>query len=185
MMEQLNPRARSDEYGSRINRVHSPVLGHGIPPLTVVLASFLPALIMTSALPFIPPFGFMMLVAWRIVRPGLFPVWIGLPLGAFDDLFSGQPFGSAILLWSLAMIAIELVEARFPWRNFVQDWLAISALVALYILAAAFVSGAKLTVPGVAALLPQILFSALLFPLVARLVARWDRLRLKRFVKVS
>ena len=115
----------------------------------------------------------------------MFPVWIGLPLGAFDDLFSGQPFGSAILLWSLAMIAIELVEARFPWRNFVQDWLAISALIALYILAAAFVSGAKLTVPGVAALMPQILFSALLFPLVARLVARWDRLRLKRFVKVS
>ncbi len=184
-MDRLNPRARSDEYGSRINRVHSPVLGHGVPPATVMLASFLPTLILTGALPFMPPFGFMMLVAWRIVRPGLFPVWIGLPLGAFDDLFSGQPFGSAILLWSLAMIAIELVDARFPWRNFVQDWLAVCALIVLYILAAAFLSGTTPTVPGIVSLVPQIIISALLFPLVARLVARWDRLRLMRFIKVG
>ena len=63
-----------------------------------------------------------MLLGWRMVRPGLLPLWAGAPLGAFDDLVSGQPFGSAILLWSLAMIAIELIETRFPWRGFWQDW---------------------------------------------------------------
>ncbi len=77
----------------------------------------------------LPPFGFMLLVAWRQVRPGLLPVWAGLPLGLFDDIYSGQPFGSAMLLWSLAMILLELVEARFPWRNFLLDWLVSAVLI--------------------------------------------------------
>src|SRR3546814_6157237 len=50
-------------------------------------------------------------------------MWSGAVLGAIDDRFSGQPFGSAILLWSLAMLVLEFVEARFPWRGFWQDWL--------------------------------------------------------------
>ena len=36
----------------------------------------------------------------------------------FDDLFSGQPMGSAMLLWSVAMIALEAIEQRFPWRGY-------------------------------------------------------------------
>lgn len=183
-MDRLNPNARSDQYGSRINRVHSPALGYGIPPLTVLLASVLPSLVLTSSIPYMPPLGFLMLLAWRIVRPGLFPAWIGFSLGAIDDLFSGQPFGSAILLWSLAMIAIELIETRFPWRSFVQDWGVISGMIALYALLGAFLSGAPVTVHGLIALVPQIIISVLLFPLLARQVARLDRLRLKRFIKV-
>lgn len=184
-MDRLNPHARRDEYGSRIGRVHSPVLVHGIPPLTIILGSILPSLVMSSALPFVPPFGFIFLIAWRIVRPGLFPVWIGLPLGLVDDLFSGQPFGSAIFLWSIAMIAIELIEARFPWRNFIQDWLTMSGVITSYIIAAALFSGAEVTLHGVLALIPQALLSVLLFPIIARMVARLDRLRLMRIRKVG
>ncbi len=82
----------------------------------------------------------MILIAWRLVRPGLLPLWIGMPLGAFDDLFSGQPFGSAIMLWSLAMLALEAVEARFPWRNVWQDWAAAAALIAAYLILGGFVA---------------------------------------------
>ena len=121
-MERMNPRSRSDAYGSRINRSHSTVLANGVPYLSIMLASVLPLIVIASALPIVPPLGFLMLIGWRLVRPGLLPVWAGFPLGLFDDLFSGQPLGSAALLWSLAMIAVEVIETRFPWRSFAQDW---------------------------------------------------------------
>ncbi len=71
----------------------------------------------------------MILIAWRIQRPGLLPMWIGLPLGAFDDLFSGQPFGCAILLWSLALLALEAIETRFPGAGSGKDWVTASGLL--------------------------------------------------------
>ncbi len=179
-MDRVNPNARSDAYGSRINRDHSPVLVYSIPVLSVLAASMLPSLILASSVPIVPPFGFLMLLGWRLVRPGLFPVWAGFPLGAFDDLFSGQPFGSAILLWSLVMIGIEIIEARFPWRSFVQDWMTFSMVIIGYILAAMLFSGADVTIPGIIAVGPQALLSLLLFPIIARMVARFDRFRLMR-----
>jgi len=182
-MDQLNPHARRDEYGSRINRSHSPVLVYSIPYLTVIIGIIVPNLILTSAVPIVPPLGFMMLLAWRIVRPGLFPIWIGFPLGAIDDMFSGQPFGSSILLWSLAMIAIEVVEARFPWRTYMQDWMNLSLVITVYIFAAALISGAEIGYAIILAIVPQLLLSVLLFPIIARMVSRLDRLRLMR-VKV-
>lgn len=179
-MERTDPRSRRDAYGSRINRTHSPALAYAVPWGTILLGSLLPLFPIASAAPVVPPIGLMTLVAWRLVRPGLMPVWAGLPLGAFDDLFSGQPFGSAILLWSLAMIAIETIEIRFPWRSFVQDWLIAGAIVATYIVAAAVVSGAHLYAPLLAALLPQILLSLLLYPIIARMISILDRFRLLR-----
>lgn len=98
-MERYAPRARRDAYGPRINREHSPLVALTIPWLSIMVGSLLPMLFIATALPLVPPTGFLMLVAWRLVRPGLLPVWAGLPLGFFDDLFSGQPLGSAILLW--------------------------------------------------------------------------------------
>lgn len=179
-MERVNPNARRDEYGSRINRAHSPVLVYSIPPLTILLGSFISIIPIATAIPFMPPLGFLLLIAWRLVRPGLFPLWIGFPLGMFDDLFSGQPFGSAILLWSLAMIAIEIVDYRFPWRSFAQDWIAVGVAIASYVVAAALISGGAIAMAGLMALIPQILLSALIYPMVARMVARLDRLRLMR-----
>ncbi|MGB7407257.1 MAG: rod shape-determining protein MreD [Pontixanthobacter sp.] len=179
-MDRVNPRARFDEYGSRINRSHSPLLASSVAPLSIMLASLLPNLVLSGAVPFIPPLGFIFLIAWRMVRPGLLPVWIGFPLGMFDDLFSGQPFGSAIMLWSLTMIAIEMVEARFPWRSHFQDWMTMSALIAAYLIIAAIFSGGVLSLTVFVALGPQLLISALLLPLITRIVAALDRLRLKR-----
>ncbi|MXO90189.1 rod shape-determining protein MreD [Pontixanthobacter aquaemixtae] len=179
-MDQVNPKARSDEYGSRINRAHSPVLFYAVPYLTILLGSILPTLPIASALPLIPPMGFIILLAWRMIRPGLFPVWVGFPLGMFDDLFSGQPFGSAIMLWSISMIVFDILEARFPWRSFAQDWLTLGLGIAAYLLIGAVLSGAPLTLPGLIALAPQILLSFMIYPMVVRVIARLDRLRLKR-----
>jgi rod shape-determining protein MreD len=107
-------------------------------------------------------------------------VWAGIPLGAFDDLFSGQPLGSAIMLWSLSMLAIEIIEIRFKWRAFWQDWAIAGVMITLYVLAAAPIARFALTPQHLAVMAPQIVFSILLFPVIARLVARLDRARLSR-----
>ncbi|MBA4052932.1 MAG: rod shape-determining protein MreD, partial [Erythrobacter sp.] len=111
--------------------------------------------------------------------------WAGAPLGAFDDLFSGQPFGSAILLWSLAMIAIEAIEARFPWRGFWQDWFTAGVIAAVCWLASLVVSGASLTPEMLLVAAPQALASVLLYPMIARIVAGLDRFRLSRARRID
>lgn len=179
-MERLNLRSRSDAYGRRINRDHSVVLAHAVPWITIMVGSLVPIVPIASAVPLMPPLGFMLLIAWRLVRPGLLPLWAGFPLGLFDDLFSGQPLGSAILLWSIAMLAIEAVEARFPWRGFLLDWIAAAAVIALYLFVSAIFSGADVGSAVGFALIPQFAFSVLLFPLIARIVSALDRLRLLR-----
>ena len=179
-MERIDPRARSDDYGRRINRTHSPILATVVPWASVLIASVLPIFVIASGLPWLPPLGFIMLLAWRLVRPGLFPVWAGIPLGAFDDLFSGQPFGSAIMLWSLAMLAIEGVETRFPWRSFAQDWFTAGLVLLVYCPIAMLVSGAVPSLPALVALGPQIMLSVLLFPVFARFISYLDRMRLRR-----
>lgn len=180
-MERYAPRERRDAYGPRINREHSPLIALTLPWLSIMLGSLLPMLVIATALPLVPPTGFLMLVAWRLVRPGLLPVWAGLPLGFFDDLFSGQPLGSGILLWSLTMIAIELLDRRIPWRTFAQDWIVAAIAVLGYLVASLLVSGATPTAPAVVALAPQVVLSALLFPAAARVTSALDRMRLFRW----
>jgi rod shape-determining protein MreD len=180
VIDQLSTRARRDRYGSKINRAHSPALAHAVPWITVMLASLLPQLPIASAVPLVPPLGYMTLLSWRLVRPGLLPVWAGFPLGAFDDLFSGQPFGSAIVLWSITMIGIELVEARFPWRGFFQDWIVAGVVVTWYLVIAAMFSGGRIGGTALAVLVPQIVVSIVLIPVMSRFVAGLDRFRLTR-----
>lgn len=183
-MERMEPRARSDAYGSRINRSHSPLVANIVPWLSILLGSLLPIFPIAAALPMVPPLGFLMLLGWRLVRPGLLPVWAGFPLGLFDDLFSGQPFGFAILFWSATLLTIEFVEMRLPWRAFWQDWFTAGILVAAYILGGWMLSGATPTLPSFVALVPQLVFSILVFPIIARFIARLDRLRLRRWKRV-
>ena len=184
-METLNPKSRRDPFGSRINRAQSPWLAYGLPWLSIVLGSLTPWLPIIAPAPVVPPLGFMMLLAWRLLRPGLLPLWAELPLGLFDDLYSGQPLGSGMLLFSLVLIAIELIEIRFPWRNFWLDWLTASAILTVYLFIAALLVGAPLTFERPPVILPQLLLSIVLFPLVARLVAQFDRLRLMRVRRIG
>lgn len=180
-MERNDPRARSDAYGSRINRSHSPLLANLIPWSSIIIASILPIFVVAAALPMVPPLGLLMLLSWRLVRPGLMPVWAGLPLGLVDDLFSGQPFGFAMFTWSLVMIGIELVETRLPWRAFWQDWFTAGIFIMVYILAGWLLSGGQPNLHSLIALAPQLVLTVLIFPITARLVALLDRVRLTRW----
>ncbi len=183
-MDPLNPSAQQDAFGQKINRDHHPVLANLVPWATIMLASIAPLSPVIAPAPVFPPLAFLLLVAWRQLRPEVLPLWAGFPLGMFDDLYSGQPFGSGIFLFSVAMIVLDLIEARFPWRNFWQNWMAASVLITGYLAIAGLVSGAELTFVQLRLLVPQVLLSVLLFPIVASLAALLDRLRLLRVRRI-
>ncbi|MBW8755065.1 MAG: rod shape-determining protein MreD [Sphingomonadales bacterium] len=177
--------AVNNRFRRRINRAPSPLLARAVPWASVMLGSLLPAWLFLASAPYVPPVGFLMLLAWRQLRPGLLPVWAGLPLGLFDDLYSGQPMGSAILLWSVAMIALELIELRFPWRNFALEWLVATALILVYIVAALGAANAAGGNTPMAVLAPQVILAVLLYPFIGRIVAALDRFRLIPLMDMS
>lgn len=185
-MDGLDPPIRHRAYGgAKINRVQSPWRARSVHYITIVLGSLIPFFVMADIMPIAAPLGFMVFLGWRLMRPGLMPMWAGVPLGAFDDLVSGQPFGSGIFLWSLTMIALELVDTRFPWRGFWQDWFTAGLGIALYIVAAMLVSGATISPTLFGLILPQIALSILLYPLLTRAIARADRFRLSRARRIG
>jgi len=177
--------AVQSRFQRRINREPSPLVARSVPWLSIMLASVLPAWFFMASAPYVPPFGFLTLVAWRQLRPGLLPVWAGLPLGFFDDLYSGQPLGSAILLWSVAMIVLELIELRFPWRNFALEWLVATALIAVYIVVSLGAANAAGGSAPIAVLVPQLILTVLVYPFVGRIVAALDRFRLIPFLEMN
>lgn len=182
MMPFRLPKARGDQFRRRINRAPSPLLARGVPWLTIMAGSLLPSWLSIASAPILPPFGYLLLLAWRQLRPGLLPIWAGLPLGLFDDLFSGQPFGSAVLIWSLTMILFEAIEARFPWRNFLVEWAMATGFVAAYAFCATVIANLAGGAAPIVVTAPQIAIGALVYPLVGRFVAASDRFRLLPFM---
>jgi rod shape-determining protein MreD len=178
-------RARRRAMRSRINRVPSPLLANSMAWITVALGSILATILVIASAPIMPPLGFLVFVAWRQLRPGLLPVWAGLPLGMIDDLYSGQPFGSAVLLWSLAAIALDLVETRIPWRGFATEWLVSSALIATYTIACLILANLASATTPLLFIVPQMLLSILVYPLICRIVALADRARLIPIVELQ
>lgn len=166
---------------ARINRAPSPTIAVTLPWLLVMLGSLSPTWPIIASAPIVPPVGFLLLVAWQQLRPGLFPVWAGFPLGLFDDLFSGQPIGSAVVLWSAAMLGLDFLEARFPWRGVAFNWLTASGFILGYLLIAREIANATGVTTSLASMAPQMLLAVLAYPIAARLVGAVDRLRLVSF----
>ena len=166
----------------RIGEPPSQLRLQAIPIVSVLLASALPMMLpLIAAWAYLPPLGLLLFLAWRLLHPSLWPVWIGLPLGLWDDLLSGQPVGSAMGLWTIALLAIDFIDQRTYWRGYWQDWM-IAAVATSIIIAA----GAALAHPGaeISRLLGlvglQIAASILLFPMMVRVAAWLDRIRLFR-----
>lgn len=149
-----------------------------VPVVATMLASLATLLPMIATAPLMPPAGFVMLLAWRLLRPELWPVWIGIPLGLFDDIFSGQPIGTAMSLWTLTLLIFDLIDSYVIWRDYWIDWLFAAIGLALYILAGYWFSGLRGSPMELNVLLPQILLSILIFPLFVRICVRLDRWRL-------
>ncbi len=153
-----------------------PGRARALPWATVMAASTLTIFPIIATLPLFPPTGLLMLLAWRLLARFALRPWAAAPLGFFDDLLSGQPLGSAVLLWSLSFLVIDLIEERMVFRDFWQDWLIAAGAIAFCL-----IGGRLIAVPIGAhidtVLLAQILASVLLFPVAARIVAWIDRKR--------
>ncbi|MBD3761951.1 rod shape-determining protein MreD [Sphingomonadaceae bacterium G21617-S1] len=151
-----------------------------IPVLSVLAGSAMALVPVIATEPIVPPFGLMMLLAWRLLRPEIWPVWAALPLGLADDLMSGHYLGTAMILWTVAFLVLEWVDQLLLWREGWIEW-AIAAVA----LPALGVGAWALSQPGdshtsVLTILPQTIGAVLLFPAILRLTAALDTWRLKR-----
>lgn len=186
MIERLLPWLRGRALRrSRINLEPSPAISTVLPWLSVMFLSMVSFSPIIASAAVLPPLSFMTLMGWRLLRPGMLPVWAGAPLGAFDDLYSGQPFGSAITLWSLAMIAMEAIDGRFRYRGFVQDWVAAAGLFFAYIVLSALLVTAAGGSAALYTVVPQVVLTVLLYPALTGFVVVLDRLRLLPVKTVS
>ncbi len=159
----------------------APLMSRGraraLPWLTVIAGSVATALVpVVAPVPLLPPGGLLMRRGWRLLVPHSLRRWAAAPLGFVDDLVSGQPLGSAVLLWSLAFLLIDLLEQRLVFRDFWQDW-----LIGAGALIGCVLGGRLIAVPLGAAvdapLAGQALATVLLFPAATRLVAWIDAKR--------
>lgn len=159
---------------SPLDDAPDPGLRRFVPAATVVAGSSLTLWPVVASFPFLPPFGLLMLLGWRLARPERVRIWTPLPLGLFDDLVSGQPLGCAMLLWTVCFFVIDLLDQRLASRDFWQDWLVATGAISLCV-----VAGRLLATPIGAhvdtALLLQGTVAILLFPLATRLCVMFDR----------
>ena len=165
--------------GRRINQGPLP-FAQFLPAATVVLASLLTALPIVSTRGWYPEFGYLALLAWRLLRSDPWPAWWAAPLGLVNDLFTGQPIGFSVARWSATMLALDLIDRRTMWRDYWIEW--ILAAVFLFIhdwfdWQVASAVGARVPFTAV---LPSTVIAVLTFPVVAWIVSRIDRWRLGR-----
>jgi rod shape-determining protein MreD len=156
-----------DVPGERIRRL--------MPSITVALATLLMALPIPLAWGAVPHVALLLVIIWASLQPRLMPTWGALLLGLFADLVSGLPFGLSALLFTGAVIAVRLGEARVEGHSLVMDW----GFAAILVLAAHLVIWQLLGFVGSAAplmpLVTQALVTVLAYPLVATLAARIQR----------
>jgi rod shape-determining protein MreD len=169
--------ARTALTTGRLNRGPRPGVLF-IPAATVIAASSLALLPIVSASGWWPDFGFLMLIAWRLMRADAWPAWWAAPLGFVNDLLTSSPIGLSVSLWTVVMLAMDLIDRRTQWRDYWIEW----GLAAVLILAS---EAAQWKIAGLAGapvpfahVIPAILIAILAFPIAAVLATKIDRWRL-------
>jgi rod shape-determining protein MreD len=146
------------------------------PAISVMAGSLVTIFPVITGFPLLPPFGLLVLLGWRLSRQDSLPIWAPLPLGLFDDLLSGQPFGSAMLFWTVSILVIDLLDQRLVWRDFWQDWLLAAGAIAFCLIMGRLVA-TPLNAHVDTVLMLQIMISMMLYPLIAQLCAWIERTR--------
>ncbi len=161
----------------RIGQEPSLLRRQGIPIGLVLAGSLLTLFPMISTTAILPPLGLLFMLSWRSLHRDLWPVWMPLFLGAFDDLFSGQPIGSAMMLWTIAFLIMDATDKRFVWRDFWQEWVLAAAMITLVLTGGLIIANLTGGDTPFLYVLPQILITICLFPLTSRICAALDRQR--------
>lgn len=160
--------------------IQPPLRVIAVPIASILLGSAIGLLPLIATEPIVPPFGLMLLLAWRLLRPEMWVAWAGLPLGLADDLISGHYLGTSMALWTIALLLLDRVDHHFVWRDWWMEWLIaaigiVAVDVGVWALSQPLHSHTEVTT-----LVPQLIGATLLFPAILRLTARLDRWRLQR-----
>ena len=151
-----------------------------VPILSTLAAALLALAPYVASRPIVPDFAYLVLLAWRLLRPELWQAHIALPLGLFNDLAAGLPVGQSMALWTLTFLILDVVDSRVGWRDYWMDWLFAAAAILFYTAGGWYVARQMGAAVHFAVLLPQLAASVFAYPLVARLVVALDRWRLSR-----
>ena len=151
-----------------------------IPAVSVVAASMLSTLPIVSSSGWYPEFGFLALIAWRLLRSDPWPAWWAAPLGLANDLITGAPIGLSVALWTATMIILDLIDRRTIWRDYWIEWGLAALLLFLHETVEWAIAGLMGAEAPFRSILPSLLIAIFVFPIAAWLVARVDRWRLGR-----
>ena len=164
-------------YEPRLERAPTALTLIGIPVITIMLASMAPILPVITTAPIFPQLGLLMILSWRLLVRETWPVWAALPLGFFDDLFSGQPLGSAAFSWTLMFLVIDQLDRKMMWRDYWQDWAIAAGLITTVMVLNLWLANQAGGDTAILYILPQILVSILCLPLFLRIAAALDHFR--------
>lgn len=151
-----------------------------IPAASVVAASALATLPIVSVNGWWPNAGFLVLIAWRLLRADPWPAWWAAPMGFANDLLTGAPIGLSVALWSAVMLAMELIDQRTQWRDYWVEWAIAAVLIMVDRWSDWQVAGLMGAPVPFLQIVPAIAISVLAFPLAAMIVGRLDRWRFGR-----
>ncbi|MDT9597813.1 rod shape-determining protein MreD [Sphingosinicella rhizophila] len=151
-----------------------------VPILSTIAASLFVLLPIVVSTPLVPDFAFLVLIAWRLLRPEIWTAQTALLLGLFNDLVAGHPIGQSMALWAIAFLLFDLIDSRVGWRDYWMDWLFASIAIPFYTFGGWYIARLMGSETRMIVMVPQILLSLLAFPLVARIVLSLDRWRLSR-----
>ena len=151
-----------------------------VPAVSVIAASLVALLPVVASDGWAPDAGFLMLIAWRLLRGDAWPAWWAAPLGFANDLITANPIGQSVALWSAVMLLLDLADRRTLWRDYWVEWLLAALLILLstwFAWRVAAWSGAHVQF---SAMLPSLGLSIIAFPLAAGIAGLLDRWRLGR-----
>lgn len=151
-----------------------------IPAATVIAAALLNALPIISTSGWYPDFGYLALIAWRLLRSEPWPAWWAAPLGLANDLITGAPVGLSMTVWTATMLAVDLIDRRTMFRDYWIEWGVAAILLFVSEWAewqVAAMTGAPLPF---AVVVPPLLMATFSFPALAWCVGRIDQWRLGR-----
>ena len=151
-----------------------------VPVASTLAAALLVILPIVTDRPLVPDFAFIVLIAWRLLRPELWPATMALPLGFFNDVVAGHPLGQSMALWTASFLILEFIDSRAMYRDYWMDWLIAALLILLHAFGAWAIAQWMGSRMDFGVLWPQIGLSVLAYPLVARLIVALDRWRLSR-----
>ncbi|MDP8914361.1 MAG: rod shape-determining protein MreD [Pseudomonadota bacterium] len=151
-----------------------------VPVASTVAAIMIVLLPVVLSAPLIPDFGYLFLIAWRLLRPEMWTARTALPLGFLSDLVSGHPVGLSMALWTMTFLILDFIESRAVFRDYWLDWLLASLLILFYTAGSWLAARLMGSQAAFGVLWPQIALSILFYPVVARIVVALDRWRLTR-----